>query len=107
LHALEVFPVQGRYLELSFWAEHPDVGERPVNVQIWRGGDELPKTSLVNHTPVTWYVRAPADSKWMTLRFDVNRAWTPEGLQAPQYGVTVAAWNFVDKVPPGAGPLVE
>jgi hypothetical protein len=105
--ALAVFPSNATYLELTFWAEHPDVAVAPVDVRIWRGEALLPKASLVTHSPVTWYVRTPADRSWMMLRFETSRTWsTGSGPDAPTYGVTVAGWKFVEH-PPLRAAVIE
>lgn len=108
-HAVEVFQMRAPYVKLTFWAEHPDLDQREVRLQIWRAAQRIANVGLVTPLPVTWYVRAPAGRDWMMLEFDVSRTWSgapASGGKPVEYGISIADWEFVN-VPPHNAAVIE
>jgi hypothetical protein len=107
-HSVAVLEARGPYLKLTFWAEHPDVRTAPVALRIWRGSERIANVSLTTQSPVIWYVRTAAERNWMLLEMEVDRTWTDtsQGSTLPEYGVSVADWEFVD-VPPAGSAVIE
>ena len=97
-------PERDRYLKLTFWVSHPDIVERPVDVEIRRSGKRIGRITLSNSTPVTWYVKAPAGPRMMLEMF-VSRTWRPAdyGSADPRtLGLALADWAWVSVPPRGA-----
>jgi hypothetical protein len=71
---------------------------KPLDVRVWRDGEEVLATALHSTNPVTEYVRIPAGRKRIVLETQVNRVLRPAdfGLkESRELGVSVA-WDFVD-----------
>jgi hypothetical protein len=90
---------------LTFWAPHPDIGERPVRVRIAIRGRLDIDVLLADSRPVTRYLHVRADEPAVMVEIWVDRTWRPSdlgGRDARALGVAVADWTFVCCPPPGA-----
>jgi hypothetical protein len=107
--AVTVFPTQDRYVKMTFWVEHPDIGSNPVTIRIWRDSRLIAGPTLSSHAPVTWYVRTRPDHPWMMIETEVDRTWkevVQRGSPRREFGVTIEDWQFVAQ-PPIYAVLVE
>jgi len=109
--AIAVFPATGRYVKVTFWVNHTDVGRLPVRVTISGMNREFGAVDLHDTLPVTWYVRVPAmpvvraGHPRMMIEARVSRMWIPalDGVADPRHlGAAFADWTFTDQPPPGA-----
>ncbi len=105
-HAIQVFPVTGRWLKLTVSGGPPDIAERPVALEIKREGKTIITVTRNDVSPMTWYVAAPVGPARMMLEFTVSRTWQPADYGATgdrrELGVSVDDWTFVDSPPSGA-----
>lgn len=96
--ALAVVPLSDRWIEVSAWAHHPDLSERPVRLQVWVDGVSLIDSVRRDETPVIEAVRIPEGRVRVLVEVEVDRTWSPS-----DYGQTDTRelgpglrWRFVD-----------
>ena len=99
--AVEVFPIEKRWLKLTVWADHPNAQQDPVEIKIWRDRALILRTVARDATPITRYVEAPAGHRRMMIQTWVERTWRSRPDTRPQ-GLEVAKWEWLDAPPPGA-----
>ena len=96
--ALIVVPLTDRWIEVTAWAHHPDLAERPVRLQVWIDGAPLIDAVRTTGDPITEAVRIPENRVRVTIETAVDRTWRPV-----DYGQgddrTIGAglrWRFID-----------
>jgi hypothetical protein len=104
-HAVDVLPIKGRYLKLTFRIHHPDANQHPVEAKAWTRQRAIADVTLRGSSPVTAYVRAPEGQKRMMIETWVSRTWRPSDYGSKdgrELGLRIDDWTFVDKPPAGA-----
>ena len=99
-HAVTVFPARDGYLRLRFWVRHPDVAERPVDVEIRFRDQTIVKMRLTDKNPVERYVHVPPGRSWLMLETRVSRTFTATD-GGRELGLALSDWTFVPRVPEG------
>jgi hypothetical protein len=93
-----VVDAPGPWMKLTVSVNHPDVAQKPVDVRVWRDGEEVISASLNDSRPVTEYVRVPEGHPRIVLETWVNRVLRPADFGVPdarELGLMVQ-WEFVD-----------
>ena len=102
--AVFVVPVEKRWMALTVLVNHPDVGQKPVEVKVWADRKLRLSTRLSSSEPVTEYIPAGDGEKRMMLETWVNRTAHPSDFGSNdqrELGLWVR-WTFVDVPPPNA-----
>jgi hypothetical protein len=97
-HAVAVIEAPKPWMKLTVSVNHPDVAQEPVEVSVWRDGDEVIRTSLKDNQPVTEYVSVPDGHPRIVLETRVSRVLRPADIGVPdprELGLMVQ-WEFVD-----------
>ena len=71
--AVFVVPVEGPWLQVTVWVDHPDVATHPVEARVWANGRPIMTSRLSSSEPVTTYVRVRDGSRRVVLQTWVNR----------------------------------
>jgi hypothetical protein len=103
--AVDVFPIKGRYLKLTFRIHHPEASQNPVEAKAWTRDRAIADVTLRDSSPVTEYVLAPEGQKRMMIGTWVSRTWRPSdrgSKDTRELGLQIDDWTFVDKPPAGA-----
>ena len=89
------------WMKLTVSVNHADVARKPVDVKVWRDGEEVLRTTLHSTDPVTEYVHVPAGEQRFVLETQVNRVVRPAdfGLADTRELGLMVAWDFVDSPP--------
>ena len=74
---LTVVPLTDRWIEVSAWTHHPDIGERPVSLQVSVDGTPLIESVRSTGEPVVGSVRIPENRLRVTIEVQVDRTWSP------------------------------
>ncbi len=94
-HAVTVPRSTQKWMQLTYWVEHPDADRNRVGVQIWRDGERIVSRRMSRGIPVTEYVEVPGNGKRFVLEVKVDRTFpvngTPRGL--------AMKWTFVQNAP--------
>lgn len=105
-HAAMVWPANGRWLKLTVSGGPPDIGTRPVRLEVRRHGKKVIAVTRQDASAVTWYLENSDQATRMMLEFDVSRGWRPSAYGVAHddrdLGVIVSDWTFVSSPPPGA-----
>jgi hypothetical protein len=100
--AVAVIDASGRWLALTVWVNHLDIGARPVETKAWVDGHLVVNTRLVSTAPVTRYVRVPDGEERVLVETRVSRVIKPSDfgvLDDRELGLMVQ-WRFMT-APPG------
>lgn len=96
---------QPGYLKLEFWAGHPDLAARPLDVTLLVRDHEVERLTLRDHGRVVRYVAVPAEARQMMITTRVSRTFqastAPDGDRR-HLGLAVREWTWVEAPPPGA-----
>ncbi|MEW6319592.1 MAG: hypothetical protein AB1635_00735 [Acidobacteriota bacterium] len=74
-HAVAVVPAQGRQLELEIWVMHPDVGARPVKVQLQKDDEIVMDQTVSAHGPFTYLLAVQPGRPFTRFELDVSRTF--------------------------------
>ena len=105
--AVAVIDASGRWLALTVWVNHLDVGARPVDTKAWVDGRLVVDTRLVSTAPVTKYVRVADGEKRVLVETRVSRVIKPSDFGVPddrELGLLVK-WRFMTAPPADRGAL--
>jgi len=107
-HAVEVIrvPPEHRWLQVTFFVQHIDLPQKPVDVKVWANRQLLAQRQLKAIEPVTRYFKVPDGDKRVVLETWVNRSVRPRDLGVPddrELGLLVD-WKFVGSPPSGVVP---
>jgi hypothetical protein len=105
--AVAVIDVSGRWLALTVWVNHLDIGARPVDTKAWVDGHLVVDTRLVSTEPVTKYVRVPEGEERVLVETRVSRVIKPSNFGVPddrELGLLVQ-WRFMTTPPADRGAL--
>jgi len=86
---------------LTLWVNHPDAGERPVHLQVWRDDELVVDVMRSDATPVVAEVMVPDDARRFMLSTRVDRAWRPVdagGSDERELGMAIG-WRFLPPLP--------
>jgi hypothetical protein len=88
-------------LKLTYWVSHPDADETPVEVEIWRDGEQIVNRSLRRDRRLIQYASVPGNGKRFVLEVKVDRTWRPadHGQADPRELGLAMQWEFVDRAP--------
>ncbi|MDA1092180.1 MAG: hypothetical protein O3A25_02740 [Acidobacteria bacterium] len=96
--ALAVVPVGDRWIEVTAWTQHPDQGERPVDLTVWIDGTPLIESRREDGEPITASVRIPEGRLRVVIETEVERTWRPSDrgeADTRELGPGVR-WRFID-----------
>lgn len=99
--AVAVFKVGGKYLRLRFYAQHPDIASRPVDVRVKLFGTTVIRERLRSDEEVIRYLEMPNGTRYVMLTFLVSRTFAAPLPDPRELGVAVDDWSFTDTPPPG------
>jgi len=103
--AVDVFPIENRWMRLVLGAVAPDADEKPVEVKVWRNDQLILRANRRSDFPLERWVRLSDHEKFVRIQIEVGRTWKPaDGALpvAPERGVEVGKWEFAYWPPPGA-----
>jgi hypothetical protein len=100
--AVVVLPSTNAWMEVTVKVNHPNLDRQPVDVKVWVDGASRLRTRLRSVSPVTRYVRVPANAEVMIETW-VSRLHGPEpGVNDRRDRGLLVRWKFVDAPPPDA-----
>jgi hypothetical protein len=105
--AVAVIDASGRWLALTVWVNHIDIGARPVDMKAWVDGHLVVDTRLASTAPVTKYVRVPDGETRVLVETRVSRVIKPSDFGVPdgrELGLLVK-WRFMTAPPADRGAL--
>ncbi len=76
--AVAVVAVPNRWLKLTFWAPHLDVGSNPVTLRVGLNRRGVIEHSLSSHEPVTYYLEMPENARWALIEVSASREIRPD-----------------------------
>jgi hypothetical protein len=104
--AVDVFPIENRWVKLVIGAAAPDAAEKPVVVRVWRNDTLILTLPRRSDFPLERWIRLPDHERYVGLRIEVSRTWRPadfgRGADREERGVEVGKWEFVYWTPQGA-----
>jgi hypothetical protein len=96
--AVDVFPVENRWMKLVIGAAAPDAAEKPVDVRVWRNDTLILTLSRRSDFPLERWIRLPDHERYAGLRIEVSRTWRPadfgRGTDRQERGVEVGKREF-------------
>jgi hypothetical protein len=105
-HAVDVFPSQGGWLELTWGGGPQDMQLEPLEVDVWRSHEHVLHVAERDPRPITRYLRAPSPPAMMMIEIHLDRTWRPGDSSDPRaLGVAVNEWKFVNTLPPDAAKV--
>jgi hypothetical protein len=93
--AVAVVDAPTRWMQLTVRAGHPDVGARPVGMEVRRDGQVVLKGQLSSTAPITTFVSIPGDEPRARIETWVSRTFRPDHADDRDLGLRVS-WRFVD-----------
>jgi hypothetical protein len=96
--ALAVVPLTDRWIEVTAWTHHPDLRDRPVNLEVWIDGELLIDSIRKSGEPITSAVRIPEGRLRVVVEMRVDRTWRPSDrgeADTRELGPGVR-WRFID-----------
>ena len=104
--AVDVFPIENRWMKLVIGAAAPDAAEKPVEVRVWRNDTLILTLNRRSDFPVERWIRLPDHERFVGLRIEVSRTWRPadfgRGTDRQERGVEIGKREFVYWTPKGA-----
>jgi hypothetical protein len=103
--ALDLIPIQNRWLKVVIGAVAPDSAEHPVEVKVWRDGDLVLRLTRRGHFPVERWIRLPDNKKFARIEIQVSRTWRASDIgrnDSRVRGAAVGKWEFAHWTPKGA-----
>ena len=100
--AVTVLEAPKPWLRLTVSVNHADVARKPVDVALWRDGEEVLTRTLHSTEPVITYARVPEGHPRIVLDASASRVVRPAdylGEDSRDLGVMVQ-WEFVDSASP-------
>jgi O-antigen ligase len=100
--AVAVINAPGRWMALTVWVNHFDIGRRPVDTKVWLDGNLVIDSRLESAVPVTKYLRVPDGEEWVLVETRVSRVIRPSAFGVPddrELGLLVK-WSFLAGPPP-------
>ena len=91
-------PARTAWVVFRMWAHHPDIEERPVEVELAAPCGVVFTTTLKNSKPVPVGIELPPDVTTFDVRVRVSRTWSPADQGTGddrQLGAAIIA-EFVD-----------
>jgi hypothetical protein len=105
--AVAVVTASGRWMALTVWVNHLDIGARPVDTKAWVDGHLVVDTRLESTAPVTKYLRVPDGEERVLVETRVSRVIRPSdfgALDDRELGLLVQ-WRFTTAPPFDRGAL--
>jgi len=106
-NAVAVIPATKPWLRMVYWANHADIAQHPVEVNIWCDRKRVARTRLASGRPETVYFHVPSSDKRVMVETSVDHVVRPRDLGLPddrELGLAVS-WDFVDA--PAASSAVD
>jgi len=102
--AVDVFPIQNRYVRVVIGAVAPDAAEHPVEVKVWRGDELVISLTRRSNFPVERWIRLSDHDKFARLEIEVSRTWRANAgaPDSQPRGAAVQNWEFAYWTPKGA-----
>jgi hypothetical protein len=99
---------ESRYLPVTFWANHPDLSDRPLHVRIRINGRVDIDEMITDSRPVTRYFKLAPDERGVMIETWVDRTWRPAEAgerDGRELGVALADLPLTC-CPPDSGSIV-
>lgn len=97
-HSVAVFERNGRYVLLRFEVRHPDLAERPVDVEVTMQGRSVLRTKLRSGELVEGHLEVMGDDPFVRLEFRVDRTFRDPSSGAER-GLLLHPFTFVNEAP--------
>jgi hypothetical protein len=78
-----VWPVEGQYLVMRLWAQHPDIARAPVQLTVSTRCGTLLDLPLTSSAPVTLGIALPPGQKTVAATVRASRTWKPSNFGSP------------------------
>ncbi len=93
--AVAIIPVLEPHLQVTLWASHPDLQDRPLVLEIEVAGGGRAEVEIADSEHRTVLLELPTDREWVVLSIEVARTWRPAeagSTDSRELGVAVAPW---------------
>lgn len=97
-HSVAVFERAGRYVLLRFEVRHPDLAERPVDVEVKMQGVSVLRTKLRSGELVEGHLELKFDDPFVRLEFFIDRTFR-DPASGTERGLLLHPFTFVGEAP--------